>query len=89
MSLKHLRVYLIGDFIRAEASGEEQGGCADEGGPVDLRVGFHIGDVVSEKGGVSMPWFGGGVGRLAVYRRSAAIYSSPGATCQAVAVYKI
>ena len=46
VSLKHLRVYLIGDFIRAEASGEEQGGCADEGGPADLRVGFHMRDAV-------------------------------------------
>lgn len=50
MSLKHLRVYLVGDFIRAEAgveSGGEQGGSADEGGPADLRVGFHMRDAVS------------------------------------------
>lgn len=46
MSLKHLRVYLIGDFIRAEASGEEQGGCADESGPAEQGVGFHVRDAV-------------------------------------------
>lgn len=53
MSLKHLCdlcVYLIGDFIRAEASGEEQGGCADESGPAQLCAGFHMRDAVSEKG---------------------------------------
>ena len=50
MSLKHLRVYLVGDFIRAAAgveSGEEQGGCADESGPAELCFGFHMRDAVS------------------------------------------
>ncbi len=49
MSLKRLRVYLVGDFIRAEAgveSGGEQGGSADESGPAEQGVGFHVRDAV-------------------------------------------
>ena len=48
-----LRVAQVDDFFGADAgveSGEEQGGCADEGGPAELCVGFHMRDVVSEKG---------------------------------------